>query len=127
MLKTFLRSPAGMGSKSASSEITIQKMYRHVFLRKKIVVTSLRLIWEAQNFSVTSRILNLGQIVVSGLNITLECYNQGCGVDVFPGDSDSDSLESTSTPTPESTPALYGLTFAGKVILHPSTVHGEGG
>ena len=43
---------------------------------------------------------------------------QGYGVDEFPGDADSDPPESTPTPTPESTPALYdGLTLAGKLIL----------
>ena len=29
----------------------------------------------------------------------------------------------TPTPTSQSTPALYGLTLAGKAILHPSTAH----
>ena len=49
----------GKNIKRASNEIIIQKRYlqiRDIFHRQNLVVTSLRLIWEAQNFSVAPRI-----------------------------------------------------------------------
>ena len=50
----------------------------------------------------------INSIIVRLLDYPTSGSGQGCGVDGFPGDSDSDPPESTLTPTPEWTSTFVG-------------------